>query len=389
MGHPRRGYVLIAVLAALGLCVSVVGAYASASRRAMVQAGAEISRAQASYAARGAAVQAMKDLATRLGVAPTSSSGGSYLAAEPGQKVEIPGLPAFPPEVARAGGFLGEIAKRLEDIRRRQEEDQRKREGSNRGGSVGGGSSAGGSASDAAQAREKALRDAEPPPMPLSPVGAAEIPLGAVRSSVLLECETGKLNVNQTSRRRLHALLVATGSSADAADVLLDALEDRRISRSPVGSVDRRVTPQRQRDQPQKGRRLDRLEELLDVPGFTPEMYERLTQHLTVHGGSVVDPNYATREVFMALGVRDERVLRSLRAAQLRLERLERDRLRDIVGAAAFTLMEDAVAYRLRPVFTVRATAEVDGAVGRYLLRVDFSAETGLLQVVESREGWL
>ena len=384
MGHPRRGYVLIGVLVALALCVTVVGAYAAASRRAVTQIGADIDRARASYAARGAAVQAMKDLATRLGVAPTGGSRGVFVGVTSDQGVVIPGLPAFPPEVAAAGGFLGEIARKMEEIRKRQREDQQRR----------------GEQDRAAHGRDKGLTpeqleeraraaQQEPPPMPLAYLGAARVGFDGLSAPVIFECETGKLNINLVPRNRLELLLAALGVPDDQATNMLNALEDYRIDRAPPGSADRRYTRDRDRFKPLKGRTLDRLEELLAVPGFTPDLYERLTPHATVLGGSVIDPNYATREVFQALGVREDAVLRALADAQRRLDRLERDRLREIVGDAAFRLMEDAVAYRLRPIFTVRATAVVNKAVGRHLLRMEFSETTGLPQLLESREGWM
>ena len=371
MGHPRRGYVLIGVLAALSICTAVVGSYALASRRAAAQTRAEIDRARAEFAARGAAVQAMKELSVRLGAAPRGDLTGVLLPGGGGKGVVVQGLPEFPAELAGAGGLLGEIARKMEEIRRRQADADRAKP-------------------DPAKAEAERLRAAtEPPPMPLGPVGNAAVVFDGMSIPVVFECETGKLNINQTARSRLEGLLSVLKVPDDRAAQLLNALEDYRIDRLPPDAAAKRFTRQRLRDRSLTGRPLIRLEELLEVPGFTADLYERLLPHVTVYGGSVVDPNYATREVFMALGVREDGPLRSLADAQRRSERIEKKRLRDIVGDAAFSLMEDAIAYRLRPVFTVRANASINKAIGRYMLRMDFNVESGLPQVVESREGWL
>ena len=122
MDRARRGYILIAVLAGLALCTALLGAYAAASRRAISLARADVEATQARFAARGAAIQAAKDLSVGLGrgrigagLASPGSSGALPTPAVASTTIE--GLPAFPAEMANAAGFLGIIARRMDEVR--------------------------------------------------------------------------------------------------------------------------------------------------------------------------------------------------------------------------------------------------------------------------------
>lgn len=378
MGPARRGYVLIAVLASLVLAGSLAGAYALAARKGAQGVRAEIDRARAQAIARGGAIQAAKMLAAAMhGSGRVGSLGGATRVSP-----QIPGLPAFPPEMANAGGFLGQIARRMQELEQAQALAQGRTLDQRTGGGVGSGEP--GEPTGGAQGPG----ENQPPPPPALVLDPMRIPIGGVTVEIAFECETGKLDINEAPREALHGLLVAIGESEDAAEALLDSIEAHRISLTDAGSADRRFETLGFRQRPLKGEKLARLEMLLDVPGFPVALYERLVPHLTTLGRRAVDPNYASREVWKALGVRDDRALDRLEDARRREPRLTRDVLMGVFGAAVFGSLEDMVSDSAPAVFTVRATAPVSGATGRHLIRLGLD-EAGAPRALESREGWL
>ncbi len=397
MVDPRRGYVLIGVLVALSMCTVLAATYALSSRRAVEQSTVEVDRASAQYLARGACVQAVKDLGTALGARwPDYVASGGASGSGPGAGAAgtvVPGLPAFPPEMAAAGGLLGRIAERMAEVQR-QDPQQGSQRGNGRGGR---GNNRGGQAEqeraraeEEEAARERRRTEEEQSrPVPLVLTGEAQIAINGREAVVWFESESGKVNVNKAPRRVLRGLLLALGMASGAAEATLNAIEDYKIARSTEGSVDRRYVALRLAEEPLKGDPLERLETLLGVPGMTTEVYERLTPHMTtMSGSSSVDPNYATGAALRAIGLRDPRALDLVLGAQKRLERITRATFRDIVGPGVFPELEDSVSFDIRPVFTVRARAEAGRSTGRYMIRVRLG-ESGVAELVESREGWL
>lgn len=377
MGHPRRGYVLIGVLAALTLAGSLAGAYALAARRGVQGVRVEIDRARAQALARGGAVQAAKIVALSMG----EGFGAGLLggAGHARASTQIPGLPAFPPEMANAGGFLGEIARKVQELEKRQAEkagrtlDERGGEGAvdiTKGAGSGDGSRP------------------PPPPPPALLLDALRIPLDGTDVEIALECETGKLDINDAPREALLGLLVALGETEPQANATLDAIERYKVSLTDANSVARRVESLGFRERPLLGERLPRIEMLLSVPGMQPALYERLVPHLTTIGRRPVDPNYASREVWKALGVRDDRAIDRLEQARRQEPRLTRETLIGVFGASVFGAMEDMLSDDAPPVFTVRATARTGGATGRHLIRIGLD-DLKKPVVLESREGWL
>jgi hypothetical protein len=376
MGRPRRGYVLIAVLGALAAATAAAGAYAVAARRGVTQASAEIARARAQYAARGAAIQAAKNVAVGLGaVAGLAGPGRGVSGAA--AATQIPGLPQFPAEMSGAGGLLGKIAQKMQEMERLTAE-RRGRDLDTRPEARPDPASRGGLGRPPAE------------PLPILRTGSLAMSVGGSQSRIVVECETGKLNINTATRRTLERLMGDLAGDAGVGSALVNSIEAYKISLAREGSVDRLIEPGMGIDRPLLGARLDRLEALLNAPGVTPELYERMVPHLTAVGSEhTVDPNYATPEVWMALGVRDASAVNRLGEAQRRLVRLDRATLRELLGAIVFDSVEGYLSMGLTPVFTVRAVAEVDGAVGRHMIRVSVETETRRVRALESREGWL
>ena len=382
MDHARRGYILIAVMVALTLCVTLAGAFAVSSRRALVQARVGVESAQAQYLARGACIHAVRDLSVALhrrGMIARSEVDGAMTGEAPvasRASTRIEGLPEFPAEMAGAGGLLGAIADAMGRVRERQQAASPQQQD--------GPSPTGPGASERERERD-ADGDVAAPPIRLGPV---LVTIGNTPVEARIESETGKLNVNTARRGTLVSLLVALGEREEHARTIINAIEDYRMRRNLAPGEVLRVVPSRLNEEPLNGSRLDRIEELLAVPGVAGPLYERLLACLTVGEGSVMDPNYMPRPVFMALGVVEPRALERLEEAQRLREPLSRERVRTIVGIAAFRALDEHLADNLLPVFTVRARADVGGSVGRHLIRVGVG-DGGVPRVLESREGWL
>jgi len=128
MDHARRGYILIAVMLALTICVTLSGAFALSSHRGIVQARVGVESAQAQYLARGACIHAVRDLSVALhrrgmvarGAVEGATTGDLSLVAPSQASTRIQGLPEFPAEMAGAGGLLGAIAEAMGRVRERQ-----------------------------------------------------------------------------------------------------------------------------------------------------------------------------------------------------------------------------------------------------------------------------
>lgn len=382
MGRAHRGYVLIAVLAALTLCLSLAAAFAAGARRDVAGARAEIDRAQAQYVARGAAIQAAKDLSVGVNRPIGPVAGASTVIDESTGRasVQIEGLPAFPAEMAGASGLLGAIADRMAQIRAARDARDRERR------------------ADSPPAPEtpeqRALREAresaerEERPAPLVVTGEGRMNIGEAGVDVVIESETGKLNVNVAPRLTLLSLLEEIGLETDDANALLDAIEDHRLVSGGAPAMERYAGSVSNLRSRLRGRNLEHIEELASVPGLSVEVYEAIVPHLTVIGDGVVDPNYATPEVLFAIGVRNERTIERLLAMRLEGRPISRVMLQDLLGPALSGDVEESFAYTLQPVYTVRARAVVGSSVGRCMIRVSRD-EQGRPKILECREGWL
>lgn len=125
-----------------------------------------------------------------------------------------------------------------------------------------------------------------------------------------MQDEQSKLNINKilddadSRSKELKALIEAVlKGNADAqalSDKLIDWIDSDNAAR-PRGREDyseKGITP--------KNKPLERLEELLMIDGFTPEIVSKLVNYLTIYGDGPVNINSAPREIFMALGLSEE-----------------------------------------------------------------------------------
>ncbi len=382
MDRARRGYVLIAVMAGLALCVALAGAFAATSRRSLMLARADVEAVQARYAARGAAIQAAKDLSVGLGlgrIALDMRSGDQGAPPPSAASTTIEGLPAFPPEMAGAAGFLGILNRRMEQIRANE---------ANGGRPPTGGGTSEEPTDDALVVDEVTGPEPGFVAAPVVVTGLGRMEFAGAVVDVVLESENGKINLNMATRRTLRDLFVLVGHDPDVAEMMLDAIELHRLSLLPSGSVERVAAARRDPERALRGGAIRRLEDLLNVPGMTVAMYESLASHLTIVGDGLVDPNYASFEVFQALGIRSNSLLMRLVEARREQEPITATRMREIVGPSVYAEVADRFAYTLPPLFTVRTRAVKGESIGRFMMRVTLD-ENGVPVLLESREGWM
>lgn len=380
MDRARRGYVLIAVLAGLALCVALAGGYAATSRRSVMFARADVEARQAQYAARGAAIQAAKDLAIGLGrgriVLDMGSNTSGPVAASTTGSTRIDGLPEFPPEMANAAGFLGILSRRMEEIRAGAQRSET------------GGTRAEAPPEESRTGAGPGAAEIAAPPAPVVVTGRGRMTLGNAAIDVSLESENGKVNINLARRRELRDLLMLLGHGVDSAEATLNAIEDYKVSLMSTASVERSAVSRRDPERPLGGRSLDRVEDLLNVVGMTPAMFESLVPHVTTLSEGPIDPNYASPEALAAIGIRSGSLLARVLEARRTGEPITATRMREILGPSVYNDVADRLAYTLPPLFTVRARAEKGESVGRFMMRITIG-ESGVPTLLESREGWM
>ncbi len=392
MGSARRGYILIAVLWALALVGTVAAAYAYATRTNVAQVRAEQERTQAYYAARGACIQAVKDLAA--GVRRAESTLGAVRVAretnasvdEQTGGVQIGDLPVFPAEMAGAGGLLGAIANKMNQLQRPANPNAAP---GTDGDSTDGGGGRGGGAYDSDGEDDE-------PAGPLLTLGQGTMRFAGAEVEVWLESETGKLNINHAPRVMLERLFVATGDDPSVARSMVDRIELHRISMTAENSAERSAGLRRLPNEPLQGRAYQYIEELVDVPGLDPDRQERLMGMLTVYGSGEVDPNYASEEVLRAVGLIDKQPLDYVRAMQAAGEPITVSGLRQAMSPSVFDRLRHWFTFGASPVFTARTRAIVGESSARYLIRVAPASNTGggpggggVTRLLESREDWL
>jgi general secretion pathway protein K len=110
--------------------------------------------------------------------------------------------------------------------------------------------------------------------------------LGDATLEVTILAESGKIDLNTGDPDLLRGLLTSSGISPGAADKFTAAIEERRAEGS----------------RPEGQGPFERIEELMEIPEMTRDVYERLAPSLTVYSGSsTVDLNVAPADVILAI----------------------------------------------------------------------------------------
>jgi general secretion pathway protein K len=137
--------------------------------------------------------------------------------------------------------------------------------------------------------------------------GAGERPIRIGQTPVLvrIENESDRINLNTASLALLRALMIETGAPPAQADRLAAAILDWRTSGAKARPGGAKAPEYRAAGLAfgPPGNPFQSVEELADVLGMTPELFERLAPHLTVLTDS--DPDMTTRDPIVALALTD------------------------------------------------------------------------------------
>ena len=155
----------------------------------------------------------------------------------------------------------------------------------------------------------------------LSPTAAEEWPVdgserevewGQGKVLVKVAKASGMIDLNKAKRELLEGLLAAGGVESDALDSLLDAIEDWRDpnDETQLNGAEREDYLAAGYSLGPKNAPFESVEELLQVMGMTPAIYERIASRLTVFSQQTgIDPALATADVLKSIpGVDPEEV---------------------------------------------------------------------------------
>jgi general secretion pathway protein K len=167
--------------------------------------------------------------------------------------------------------------------------------------------------------------------------------------AISVQDELGKIDLNAADADLFKGLFRSVGLDTRNAGVIVDRILDWRspsdlrhlngLSTEDYSSIGAVYRPRHAGFQ--------RIDELLLVPGMTPELYERVAPALTVYSGRpLFDPQIAPREALLALSNMDsaqvDRLLQARHAVALSINQTQQMSSADLVGQA-FTV-EDTVA---------------------------------------------
>ena len=135
--------------------------------------------------------------------------------------------------------------------------------------------------------------------------GERSIRIGGTPVLVRIEAESDRINLNTASLALLRALVIETGAPPAQADRLAAAILDWRTSGAKARPGGAKAPEYRAAGLPfgPPGTPFQSVEELADVLGMTPVLFERLAPHLTVLTDS--DPDMTTRDPIVALALTD------------------------------------------------------------------------------------
>jgi len=143
--------------------------------------------------------------------------------------------------------------------------------------------------------------------------------LGDGTATIQVHSEAGKIDINTASNDVIKALFIAGGTSEDQASQLVEAVADFRDPdgiRRPYGAEDSDYramgVTHEAKDAP-----FEAVEELMQVRGVTPDLYERLSAAITVYGRPQIDVTTAPPLVLQVLrNVMPERLDRMVAVRQ-------------------------------------------------------------------------
>ena len=161
--------------------------------------------------------------------------------------------------------------------------------------------------------------------------------LGEGTATIQVHSEAGKIDINTAPNDVIKALFIAGGTSEDQASQLVEAVADFRDPdgiRRPRGAEDSDYQAMGVRHEA-KDAPFEAVEELMQVRGISPDLYERLSGAITVYGRPQVDVTTAPPLVLQVLrNVMPERLDRMVAARQASGVQVSRPRTVTVTIAA-------------------------------------------------------
>lgn len=141
-----------------------------------------------------------------------------------------------------------------------------------------------------------------------------------MKAEIRVVGENGLIDINYASRPLLQLIFEQAGLDEQSTQNMLDILEDfrdvddlKRINGAEDGDYENAGLPFGAKDAP-----FERIEELQQVLGMTPQLYQAMTRFLTVNSGAVgINPMLAPRQMLLLLAEGD--------AAKVDAYRLQRE----------------------------------------------------------------
>ncbi|SDZ78206.1 general secretion pathway protein K [Thiothrix caldifontis] len=129
-----------------------------------------------------------------------------------------------------------------------------------------------------------------------------------MKAEIRVVGENGLIDINYASRPLLQLILEQAGLDEQATQNMLDILEDfrdvddlKRVNGAEDGDYENAGLPFGAKDAP-----FERIEELQQVLGMTPQLYQALTRFLTVNSGAAgINPMLAPRQTLLLLAEGD------------------------------------------------------------------------------------
>lgn len=142
--------------------------------------------------------------------------------------------------------------------------------------------------------------------------GATRWVYGGHEAEIRVVGENGLIDINRADRRLLKLVLEQVGVIDDEAEILLDLIEDFRDpdDLKHLNGAEDRDYEDEGLEAGAKDAPFERIEELQQVMGMTPQLYEALSRYLSVNSNSGgINPMLAPRQILLVLAEGDAEVV--------------------------------------------------------------------------------
>lgn len=221
-----------------------------------------------------------------------------------------------------------------------------------------------------------------------------EVPFHDGSFVVRIEDEGGKLNINYASGEMLRQLLSnmelpeLSLEEGNIVDIIADSILDWRdeddlhhLNGAEDDYYNSLPEPYDCKDGP-----FDAVEELLLVRGITPEVYRRLSNHITIYSTGKINVNTASLEVLKTI-LQDDILAQAIVDQQKEKELTTQD-LVSLVGATTFSQIKDQITLDPQAFYTIKSTGQVEGSPVTRTVKAVVQLEGSRVNVVNWMDRW-